>query len=110
MKEEKIKAFTVHKPNGVLLVFPNGNSLSTVWGSGTYSDNCNWESPDGDITKTYSTRIEAGSDTCEVMPNCSELVKKLLDATFPEETNGSIFGYMTFEKWLKMVNILNENK
>lgn len=106
----KTKSFVIHKPNGFFLQFPNGNTLSTVFGAGTYSDNYDWESPDGDISKTYRATISEGSDTVEVAPGCSELVKKLLDASFPEETNGSVFGHMTFDKWLKMVNILNENK
>lgn len=112
MKEEKKKAFIAHKANGFLLTFPNGNSLSTLWGSGTYSDN--YDLILGEITtekiiKSYTEPIEAGSNTVEVMPHCSDLVKKLLDATFPDEENGSVFGHLTFEKWLKMVNILNEN-
>lgn len=111
-KKEYEKAFYNHKVNGIHLSFPNGNSLSTIWGIGSYSENHDKgfeELYDIDnFTKMYNTQM--GSDNCEVMPGCSDLVKKLLDATFPEEENGSIFGNMTFEKWLKMVNILNENK
>jgi len=113
-KEEKTKAFINHKINGFRLTFPNGNSLSTVFGSGTYCENQdrNPRKADGslDFDKMYQERFEDGSNDCEVMPDCSELVKKLLDATFPDEENGSVFGHMTMEKWLKMVNILNENK
>lgn len=98
----KTKAFTQHRDNGFYLSFPNGNGLSTVWGRATYSDNYN-------VEVGMSEVIPKGSNTVEVMPHCSGAVKKLLDAAFPEEENGSVFGYMTFEKWLKMVNILNEN-
>lgn len=104
---EKDKSFITHKSNGFCLNFPNGNWLSTVWGVGTYSENYDCEGGYGEWEKLYNSKM--GSNTCEVMPKCSELVKKLLDATFPEETNGGVFGHMTFEKWLKMVNILNEN-
>jgi len=110
MTEITKKAFASHRPNGIHLRFPNGNSLSTIWGLGTYSDNYDLESPDGDTLNVYSSVIKEGSDTCETMPSCGDMVKKLLDATFPDETNGGVFGHMTFEKWLKMVNILNENK
>ena len=105
----KMKAFTNHKENGINLVFPNGNSLSTIWGAGSYTENHDWKSPDGDILKSYSTRIEEGSDTCETMPSCSPLVKKLLDAKFPDNENGSVFGHLSFSQWLEMVNILNDN-
>lgn len=108
------KAFTIHKVNGVYLNFPNGNGLSTIWGVGSYSDNYNNEfrNEDGviDVLRSYTEIIKDGSNTCEVMPLCSELVKKLLDTTFPDNENGSVFGNLTFEQWLKMVNILNENK
>lgn len=108
-KEIKQKAFTAHKANGIRLVFPNGNKLSTIWGRGNYCDNYDWEDPSGDIVKTYETRIKEGSDTVEVMPTCSKNVKKLLDETFPNEENGSVYGHLTFTQWLKMVNLLNEN-
>ncbi len=113
-RKKKERAFISHKVNGVYLNFPNGNGLSTVWGQGTYSDNHYYEfkNEDGtiDFTKSYRTVIPEGSNTCEVMPNCSKKTKKLLDKTFPENENGSVFSVLTFEQWLKMVNILNENK
>ena len=109
----KQKAFVNHKVNGFLLTFPNGNKLSTIFGSGAHCENCNRveRKEDGslDFEKMYTTRYEEGSDTCEVMPTCNETVKALLDATFSDETDGSIFNYMTMDKWLKMVNILNEH-
>lgn len=115
--EEIKKAFTAHKANGIYLNFPNGNALSTVWGSGTYSDNYDYgfKRTDGtfdaeNFTKAYNERIKTGSDTVEVMPMCGDLVKKLLDAKFPDNENGSVFSRLTFPQWLEMVNILNENK
>lgn len=112
-KKKEEKAFRNHRTNGVYLRFPNGNGLSTVWGSGTYCDNYNYEIRDEkggiDYEKTYSDTIPEGSDTCEVMPDCGELVKKLLDAKFPDNENGRVFGHLTFAQWLEMVNILNDN-
>lgn len=109
-----MKAFTNHKINGVYLKFPNGNGLSSVWGSGTYSDNYDYEVRDSlnelDYEKTFKIPNQEGSDTVEVMPHCSELVMKLLEAKFPDNANGSIFSYLTFTQWLEIVNILNENK
>ena len=93
-----MKTFKIHRDNGFHLTFPNGNGLSTVWGPGTYNDNFNAE--------FVTPRKELESNTVEVMPYCSETVKELLDAKFPEATNGGVFGYLTFEQWLEMVNIL----
>lgn len=101
------KAFNQHKKNGFHITFPNGNKLSTIWGYSTYSDNYNMDDIAG-----YMDRFDIirGSDTCEVMPSCSDEVKQKLDEMFPEETSGSVFGHLSFEQWLKMVNYLNENK
>lgn len=105
---DKDKAFVNHRNNGFVLNFPNGNWLSTIWGEYSYSDNHDLDFDIEELKKGINKKLS--SNTCEVMPNCSELVFKLLEATFPEEANGGIFCYLTFEKWLKMVNILNENK
>jgi hypothetical protein len=101
--EQYKKVFYNHKVNGVHLQFPNGNSLSTIWGTGTYSDNYDYSSDISPIDRI-------GSNTCEVMPDCSIKVKEKLDEMFPENENGSVFGRLSFEQWLKMVNYLNENK
>jgi len=108
MKELQ-KAFIAHRTNGIYLNFPNGNGLSTIWGAGIYSDNHDYGF-EPYKPKAYNETIEEGSDTCETMPDCGDLVKKLLDAKFPKNQNGSVFGYLTFPQWLEMVNILNENK
>ena len=109
--KEKTKAFIQHRINGFFLHFPNGNTISTVFGPGSYSDNYNiLNTSPKNIIKAFNEPVKKGSNTVEVMPGCSALVKKLLDATFPDKSNGSVFGHMTFPEWLKMVNILNENK
>jgi hypothetical protein len=106
-----MKAFVSHKTNGILLTFPNGNSLSTIWGAGSYSENYDRYSEDENIKNyDYQERLKWGSDTVEVMPICSDTVYQLLASKFSEECNGYVFGHMTFEKWLEMVNILNNHK
>lgn len=110
---EKTKAFVNHRNNGFLLNFPNGNSLSTIWGRNTYCDNYDLNYKDDgkdNIDYTAQQAEKLSSNTCEVMTRCSELVYKLLCAKFPEAENGSVFGHLTFPQWLEMVNILNENK
>lgn len=95
------KAFSNHKINGVYLSFPNGNGLSTIWGAGTYSDNHD--------SFDYQMVFKEGSDTCEVMPDCSSTVLELIHAKF-DQGSGSVIGYLTFEQWLEVLNILNTHK
>jgi len=105
------KSFTTHRSNGIYLVFPNGNELSTVWGYGTYSDNNDLIDPTTDkVVEDMSKRIESGSNLVEVMPNCSDDVYKKLAQKFPDNENGDIFSYLTFEQWFEMINILNKTK
>jgi hypothetical protein len=102
LQQIKRKAFTSHKPNGVYLKFENGNSLSTIWGVGTYSDNY-----DREFTK-YDDRILEGSNLVEIMPNCSEKMKKKLKKVCGFD--GTVAGYLTMEKWLKVVSLLANEK
>lgn len=105
------KAFIAHKANGVRLNFPNGNSISTIWGAGSYSENNDRYGETEELGNyDFKARRAWGSNTVEVMPDCSPTVLKLLQAKFSEEENGAVFGYMSFEKWLEMVNILNTTK
>lgn len=105
-KESYEKSFYNHRVNGVHLLFENGNSISTIWGSNTYSDNYNYEYNNED----YSPFDRLGSNTCEVMPNCSDKVKEDLGKMFPNNENGSVFGRLTISQWLEMINYLNSNK
>ena len=108
MSKLEKKAFMSHKENGFRLNFPNGNSLSTVWGLGTYTDNNDIDFERDDIVKAYSEK--RSSNTVEVMAGCSDTVNELLKAKFPDEDNNGVFGHLTFSKWLEIVNILNNNK
>jgi len=98
------KAFIQHKNNGFRLNFPNGNSLSTVWEATTYSDNNESAWSETENGKKLS------SNTVETMPECSDKVLKMLEEAFPEADNGGVFGYLSFDQWLEMVNILATNK
>lgn len=59
--QDKGKAFTNHRYNGVYLEFPNGNAISTIWGCGTYSDNHD-KSP-----LEFNKIIREGSNTAEIL-------------------------------------------
>jgi hypothetical protein len=98
----KNKAFNNWKHNAIHLTFPNGNSLSTTWGYGTYSDNYdNWS--DNVFRKFMS------SDTVEVMilKAPEKLVKKIYKK-YDENRNGNIIGFLTMEQWLEVVKMLSK--
>ena len=100
----KNKAFLNHRRsgNGFRLTFPNGNSVSTIWGEMTYSDN-----HDVDFNSDYSIQM-LGSDTCECMVTCTPEIHEVLEKEFEEEYDGVILMYLTLDKWLKLINILNK--
>ena len=108
MKEET-KAFKQHKLNGFYLTFPNGNSISTIWSSGSYTDNHDWEIRNAkgeiDFSKLYDTKLS--SDTAEVMIDCKPVVLELIEAkNLGSSAGGSVFGHLSITEWLEIVNIL----
>lgn len=101
------KAFTNHKANGVYLKFPNGNTISTIWSSGSYTSNHDYEHPSGDPVKSYSERIEAGSEDVEVMISCEPMRMELIEEKFSSHSAGSgVFGHLSINEWLELLNML----
>lgn len=97
------KAFAQHRLNGFRLKFPNGNGLSTIWGFGSYSEN--YDLPIGeDFIEEWKKCL--GSDTVEIMPDCSEELLKELQEKYPDNENGSVFGHLNMEQWFEIVGIL----
>ena len=104
-----MKTFTNHKVNGVYLKLPNGNGISSIWGSGSYTDNHDWESPDGDIGKNYDTRIQEGSSDVEVMIDCDPVVLELIETKYASKSaGGGVIGHLNFDQWLDILNTLNK--
>lgn len=96
------KAFWNHRENGngFRLTFENGNSISTVWGEMTYSDN-----HDVRFTPDCTTQM-LSSDTCECMVDCSEEIHQKIYEMFPEEVDGNIIAYLSLPKWVELINLL----
>jgi len=87
------------------LVFPNGNILSTVWGTGSYSENHDYTT--GDIIRDYKERIEEGSETVEIMilQASDTLVRRIYRRLAPH-SNDTVIGYVSIKDWLWAVNQL----
>jgi len=99
------KSFANHKHNGVHLKFPNGNSISTIWGRGSYTDNHDFTT--GKISKDFSTLIEGGSNTVEIMPNTNN--KRLLNKIFRKfntDPDNSVIGWLTIDDWMWVIQQL----
>ena len=103
------KAFTQHRNNGVHLTFPNGNSLSTIWGRGSYSENHNYTT--GDVIKDFSEPIKEGSDTVEIMITHApdKLIERIHKKLSPNSED-SVIGYLSMPDWLWAVNQLAKAK
>ena len=97
------KAFNNFRHNGIHLNFPNGNQVSTIWGSGSYSENYDIWQP-----KDFGTFME--SETAEIMVTCSPKLLKKLAKKFNNDSGG-VFGYLSITDWIYIVNLVaKENK
>lgn len=100
----KCKAFCNHKMNGVRLEFPNGNAISTVWGTGTYSDF-------RDHLAYPTELIEEGSATVEitVLAAPDKLIKKI-HRHLNEDSDDSVIGWVSITDWLWVINQLAKER
>jgi hypothetical protein len=99
-------AFTNHKHNGVFLEFPNGNSISTIWGVGSYSDN-----HDLDFNH-FSTLLKQGSMTCEIMFKTTddELRNRIFSKCGQDPDDDGVIGWVNITTWLWVLNQLAKGK
>lgn len=97
MKDKKEKAFNNWKHNAIHLTFPNGNSLSTVWGYCNYCDNYDVEG--------FDTFMD--SNTVEIMIlNAPDKLRKKIEKKY--DFGGNIVkGYVTMAQWLDIVKKLS---
>lgn len=102
MRNVERKSFCNHKHNGVNLVFPNGNWISTIWGAGSYSDNHDME-----IGETYRNLIENGSFAVEIMIGTENqrLYNKIYRKLDTNPENG-VLGWVTMDNWMWVINQL----
>ncbi len=105
MEKNKEKAFHGWRAGRFHLNFPNGNQISTVWGSGTYSDNHD-DSQDSDFLLGRQKNSPVfDSSTVEIMFTAPDkLTKKILKKY--SDGSGQPIGYLPQDKWLEIVNLL----
>jgi hypothetical protein len=101
----KNKAFNNWRHNSIKLTFPNGNSLSTIWGACTYSDNQDFTTETMDDHFGFQKFLS--SDTVEVMIlKAPEKLIKRIHKKF--NGDGSVIGHLTMEQWLEIVKMLSK--
>ena len=95
--------FTTNKKGKLNLDFENGNSVYTVFSSGTYSDNF------GISRINEPQRLE--SKTVEVWFLCGKELSKKIHSEHPKQEEGrGVLGYISGEKWLEIVNLIANEK
>lgn len=82
--------------------FPNGNWLSTIWGSGTYTEN--YDKVDFLDEDKYGSVIS--SNDVEIMFTCGEKLKKKILKKYNDGSDDPI-GHLGFKEWLEIVNLLS---
>lgn len=98
------KAFNNWKHNAIHLTFPNGNSLSTIWGYLTYSDNHDFISgyDDDKFTRWLP------SDTVEIMIlEAPDKLRKKIEKKY-DFGGDTVKGYLTMKEWLDIVKMLSK--
>ena len=103
---KKEKAFNNWRHNAIHLTFPNGNSLSTTWAFGTYSENYDMD----DIPSIKHWETFRSSNTCEIM--ILEAPDNLVKRIHRKYGDGddSVIGYLTMKEWLEIVRLLSHSK
>lgn len=89
-----------HKQNGTFIEFKNGNSISIIWGVGTYSDNYN-ESFDKYQENLSSTNVE-------IMPDANEKVIKAIKRKYNGDSENSVIGRVSLEDLVEILVILKK--
>ena len=95
------KAFKNVKHNVVHLKFPNGNTISTIWGYGSYTENHDWKRKES-IIEQYNTFMD--SNDVEVMIDCRDKLSKRIHKKY--NGDGSVIGHLSIIDWLYIVNKL----
>ena len=101
---DKEKAFVNVKHNGIHFWFPHGNGISTVWGTGTYSENHDYR--EGKIPFGYNTFLESNNVEIMILKCPNKLLKKI-EKKYNDGSQQPI-GYLNIKKWLEIINMLSK--
>jgi hypothetical protein len=96
-------AFQNHRTNGVYLQFPNGNSISTIWGVGSYT-----EHHDDDFSEWE--KKNDGSNSVEIMIHTDN--ERLYKRIYKRLKGGedTVIGWVNITDWVWVVSQLANDK
>lgn len=105
MKDKKEKAFNNWRHNAIHLTFSNGNSISTIWGYLTYSDNHDYKSNE-DAVNYFNSFMQ--SDTCEIaILKAPKKLRREIEKKYDFDED-SVKGYLNIAEWLDILNMLSK--
>lgn len=97
-----MKAFRINENTGFQVTFPNGVTLSTQFGAGSYGDNYNAPFPrEATVKGAESDRVEIAAF---VAPGGEWVTKEICAAAGLEDPSDDVVGYVVVGDWLKLVN------
>lgn len=94
------KSFVSHRKAAFCIYFENGNSISTVFGPGSYSEN---HDMDFALAREYTETIK--SNTVEIMLDCPDKLLRKIGNKYNREGENPM-GHLTLIEWLEIVNML----
>lgn len=104
----KEKAFNNWRHNAIHLTFPNGNSLSTTWGYGSYSEGhneLNKERSAISLESAYHKFVQSDNVEIMILEAPEKLVKKIHKKF---DFDDDVKGYVTMTEWLEIVKMLSK--
>lgn len=99
------KSFKNSAHNKIRLTFPNGNSISTIWSRGSYTDNFNLNE-DLPLHNAYETF--ADSMEVEVMIDCSDKLYGKICRKLDARKDDGVIGHLSIEQWLWTLNQISK--
>ena len=102
----KNRAFHNWKRNAIHLSFPNGNSISTTFDWGSYSENHDKYTEIENILKRNDWDLP--SDNVEIMVNCPPKLLKRIQRKYNEGSDNSVIGYLNITQWLEILNLISK--
>lgn len=100
-KQKLAKAFDNVRHNVFHLKFANGNTLSTIWSPGSYTENRDYKMED--FIKKWEQFTD--TNTVEVMYSCDSKTEKKIIRKYGKDNP---LGYLQIEQWVDVISILSK--
>ncbi len=107
MTDKKIeKSFSNWQHNTLRLSFPNGNWISTIWGSGSHTEYYDFNTDSMDDEFGFETFMD--SNDVEIMIHCGEKLHKKIHKK--HDGDGYVIGNINITQWIEILRLLEKEK